>query len=452
MEKQLIQFIRQNDLIASGEKTLIAASGGVDSTVLCHLYARLKLPFAIAHCNFQLRGKASDNDEAFVSGLAKSFGVKFYSQKFDTNEFAARNKLSIQEAARDLRYEWLANTMNQAGCQVIATAHHIDDSVETLFINLAKGCGLRGLHGILPKKASLVRPLLFATKAEVLGFAQREKIDFREDQSNATDKYTRNKIRHQVIPVLESINPGFIKNAGATITRIRQAVSLFDYALEAIKREIYTIDQGQHLIDIPKLLACPAPPIVLYEMLKDFGFNKSQVVQILAALDGQPGKIFETPGRKLVIDREFISIVERSGPEGARTLTSLQESPILLEGGKLSFSILDGKPANFTKDKNTAFLDYDKINFPLKLRHWQAGDTFQPFGMGGGHQKIQDFFTNQKVNRLDKGNIWLLESGGEICWVVGMRINERYKVTAFTKRCLVAVLEPGIFVPGKPET
>ncbi len=438
------EFIQAKKLIAAGEKTLIAASAGVDSTVLCHLFRQAGLAFEIAHCNFQLRSEASGEDEVFVKNLARAWQVPFHSTRFDTVDFAEKNKFSIQMAARQLRYDWLESVRQSSGCQHIATAHHLDDSVETVLFNFTKGCGIRGLHGILPRQGNVIRPLLFATKEQILAFAKHP-IEYREDASNESVKYTRNKIRHEVIPVLENINPAFRQTAGKTIERLREVEALYDFALQTIKAELMTQSGEEWRIDIEKLRSSPAPSTVLYELLLPFGFNNDQTAQILQSLDHQPGKMFYSPSHRLLADRFFLFISEEENAGGVVSIPGNFPAEIRLPDGTLRLRAENQPPASFVYNPNEAWLDFEKLDFPLRLRHWQSGDFFQPLGMEGKHQKLQDFFSDRKLSRFDKEKVWILESGGKIAWVVGMRLDERFKVSGQTKRCLAASFEPDNF-------
>jgi tRNA(Ile)-lysidine synthase len=445
MHEAFQQFIFEKQLLAPGEKTLVAASAGVDSTVLCHLFRQAGFLFEIAHCNFQLRGEASGGDELFVKKLAVQLGVAFHSARFGTTEFAEQHKISIQVAARTLRYDWLEEVRQTAACQHIATAHHLGDSIETVLFNFTKGCGIRGLHGILPKNGRIIRPLLFATKEQILGFAQQEKIDFREDASNLTVKYTRNKIRHEVVPVLEEVNPSFQKSAGETIERLREAEALYDFSLQKIRENVLEETGEGWQISIEKLRSSPAPSTVLYELLLPFGFNNDQVKQILQNTEHQPGKMFYSPTHRLLVDRLFLILSKEENVGKVIEVAAISSSPVRLPEGRLTLKLVEEPPAVFEKTDNTAWLDYDRLTFPLKLRRWQPGDVFQPLGMGGRHRKLQDFFSDLKLSRFEKEKIWLLESGGEIAWVTGMRLDERFKVSAMTKRCLVVTYESDSF-------
>jgi tRNA(Ile)-lysidine synthase len=438
-------YMAQNRLLQPGERALLAVSGGVDSMAMCRLFQLAKRPFAVAHCNFQLRGAASVEDEAFVAAWAKAAGVPFYSVRFATADFAEKNKLSIQEAARKLRYEWLFEIAQQADCQRIATAHHLDDSLETALYNFVKGCGLRGLHGILPARGNRIRPLLFATKRQVSEFAVSENLEWREDASNLTDKYNRNKIRRYVMPVLEGINPAFQTTGAATLKRLREAEALYDFALRQLHATMVKKEGDLQKMDTTLLLASPAPATVLYEWLKPFGFNRSRVENILQSLENQPGSVFESPGFRLWTDRRQLVLAPVKAVSNTHLVRTENDVPLALEDGIFTLQIAKGIPVNFASDPFTAYLDADRVQFPLTLRRWRAGDSFCPLGMGGKHQKLQDFFSGRKLSVPEKERVWLLESGGEVCWVVGMRLDERFKVAAGTKQHLAAHFEPGTF-------
>ncbi len=425
-------FVTENALFAKGEPVLLAVSGGVDSVVLCHLFQQSDYPFGIAHCNFQLRGEASDGDEAFVKDFARQLEVPFFSTSFDTTGFAEAHKISIQMAARELRYTWLEKIRQEHDFQWIATAHHRSDSIETFFYNFTKGTGIQGLQGIPMRNERIVRPLLFATKAEIAAVAKTENIAYREDATNEETKYTRNKIRHLIIPVLVELNPHFEQIAIENLQRLREAAYLYHFAIGQIRHAVVTEEDGKSWINIAKLLEHqPAATALLYEWLKPFGFRAHQVRQMLEA---SVGAIFYTPTHRLLIDRANFIIEKRT--------FDITEEPFVIPAGvtefdinvgKLTFEHKTGRPESFPNDPFVVYLDAEKMSFPLTLRHWQPGDFFYPLGLSGNRQKLQDFFTNQKLSRFEKDNVWILSSGDAICWIVGHRIDERCKITNDTK-------------------
>lgn len=442
MLKKFQNYIEENKLIEEGVFTLVAASAGIDSTVLCHLFHRAKLPFAIAHCNFQLRFTASEADEQFAKNLAKQLKVPFYATRFDTEVYANVNKMGIQEAARKLRYDWLENILQTTAYQRIATAHHSNDNVETVLFHFAKGTGIRGLRGIPSKRGNIIRPILFASKKEMLAFAKKENIEFRVDETNLTDKYSRNRIRHKVIPVLEDIAPGFQKNAPKTIERMADVEALFYFAIEKIREEVVFVEGNEACFDLRKIREFPAPATVLYELLRPFGFNSDQVSDIARKTYHQTGKQYYSQSFRLLVDRFLVKIKSRENFVGVKRLIKESDSKLSLPNGELVIESELSPPDDFPTDQNIAWIDMDLVKWPLILRHWNPGDSFQPLGMGGHHKKLQDLFTDVKQSRFEKEATWILENDGQICWVVGMRMDERFKVRESTKRCLRMEYKP----------
>ncbi len=433
------QFVEDQNLYHPGERVLLAVSGGIDSVTLSDLAQQAGWEVAIAHCNFQLRGPASDGDEDFVRDLAEEWDLPLFVEFFDTRLVAESRGISIQMAARELRYEWLEQLRRREGFDRIATAHHLDDSIETILLNFAKGTGLRGLHGIPEQRGAIIRPLLFATKHDILRYVVERGLSYREDASNKSENYERNKIRHRIVPVLHELNPAFEQTAAANLDRFRQSEYLFDYALDHIKQEVWTEEEGRITIDLEGLLHhYRAAPTLLYEWLRPYHFHPAQVDQILQSTTRQPGALFFSSTHQLLVDRETLMIE-------ARILDTEEKQYHIAEGietvylpdGKLTLQFEEGQPVAFSPNPNQALLDANLLDFPLRLRHWHAGDYFYPLGMQGKRQKLQDFFTNNKIPRLDKNRIWILEtSHGDICWIVGHRVDERFKITSQTDRYL----------------
>ena len=446
MLKPFRSYIEQQKLFSSKEKILLTVSGGIDSVVMCELFHLAGLKFGIAHCNFQLRAKESDGDEAFVKALAKKHKVEFHSIKFDTSAFAKKNKLSTQIAARQLRYTWFEEIKNEFKYKYIATAHHQDDSIETFLINIIRGTGISGLHGILPKQRNIIRPLLFTNKNGIIAYIKKHKLNYREDSSNASDKYVRNKIRHQVIPLLRELNPSLGNTIANNISHLRDVENIYKNEIENKRSKIVT----GNTISIESLKKLNPIATYLFEFLKPFHFNAATVEEIVSALDAESGKQFFSDTHRLIKDREFLILEVRSQKLGVRSQTikvTKGQKEIIVDGlklnlkktSKLSTFNLPEVQAGFQLSTNIAQLDYDKLKFPLEIRKWQKGDTFYPLGMKG-KKKLSDFFIDKKLSIDQKENTWLLTSTGTIVWLIGQRIDDRFKVTDTTKNIYLVKL------------
>ena len=429
MVEAFVQFIFDNQLFQEEDRILLAISGGMDSILLSHLFQQPGFSFGIAHCNFQLRGEASELDAEFVEEWARKLKVPFYKKCFDTLALAEERKVSIQLLARDLRYEWLEEIRVKEGFRYIATAHHLNDAIETVIYNYTKGCGLRGLHGIPLRNGSIIRPLLFATKAEIENYCQSNQISFREDESNKTTKYSRNKIRHEVVPVLKELNPSFEKTAQKNILRIQETEAIFDWALEQIKEVVLEEKKGIFKINLDLLQNYPSLPTILFELLSPYGFSSEQINQLLPIESHQSGITFYSHTHQLLLDRSFLFVKPTDEKKQEVHLILGPNCKLDLETENFSIKLIEEDKIKINPDPNVAQFDQDKITFPLHLRHWEKGDYFCPLGMKGKRQKLQDFFTNNKLSRFEKEKIWILETAKkEICWIVGQRMDERFKV------------------------
>ncbi|MCB0546468.1 MAG: tRNA lysidine(34) synthetase TilS [Phaeodactylibacter sp.] len=427
----------KEQLLDTGSRVLLAVSGGLDSAVMAHLFEKSGFDFGIAHCNFQLRGPDSDSDEDFVRSLAQSWEVPFFFRRFDTQAHALKSGQSVQVAARELRYEWLEEVRQENGFSHLATAHHLNDSIETLLLNLTKGCGIRGLHGIPLKNGPVIRPLLFAGRKRLEQYAADNIISFRLDASNLEVKYQRNKIRHNAIPALQEINPAFEQTMAENITRFRQIEQLLDWAMRHIAQDVILSYGTPFRLSVRELESFGSVlPTVLFELLYPYGFNTSQVQQLANSLDSI-GAIFIAPGYRLLVEREELvveQIPEEASEERAAYEVKINSKEVTIPGGKLFLSNHTGRPSAFPGNDWAAVLDADSLQFPLYLRRWRPGDAFQPLGMEGRHQKLQDFFSNRKVSRFEKEKAWILEdASGRICWAIGYRIDERFKVKPSTR-------------------
>lgn len=432
-------YIKKEKLFSKTDKILLTVSGGIDSIVLCELFHQAGLKFGIAHCNFQLRGEESDTDELFVEELAEKHVVQFHSVAFDTSTFAKKNKLSIQVAARQLRYQWFEEIRTQFDYKYIATAHHQDDSIETFFINLIRGTGISGLHGILPKQNNLIRPLLFTGKDQIEVFAKKNKLEHREDSSNASDKYLRNKIRHQLIPLLKELNPNISQTIAEDIQRLSDTEKVYKKEITNVNSKIIKEDKNGIRISIKELKKLNPIEPYLFEFLYPLGFNSATVDEIIESLTGQSGKQFYSATHRLIKDRDFLILESSSkhqvsGQKKSNHKIKKSQKSLVIDEIKLNFkSISKTAHYNLQTTNESVNIDLDKIKFPLEIRKWEKGDTFYPLGMKG-KKKLSDFFIDKKLSIFEKENTWLLTSNNKVVWVIGLRLDDRFKVTDKTKK------------------
>ncbi|MBL7818175.1 MAG: tRNA lysidine(34) synthetase TilS [Saprospiraceae bacterium] len=442
MKTQFEKYTIDNQLFVNTDKLLVAVSGGVDSIVLCQLLHDFAFAFSIAHCNFQLRGEESDGDELFVKNLAQTFDVSFFSKKFDTPQYAADHKIGIQEAARILRYDWFETLRQNTQSHYIVTAHHASDNIETFLFNFTKGAGLTGLSGMKPKSGCIVRPLLWAKKEEIVGFAKHYDLKYREDSSNDSDKYARNYIRHNIIPELKHINANFENTAIQNLTHINEARELLTFFIGNIRNDVLKTTDNQVHIDIERLKTYPSVSTVLFELIKDFGFNPTHLKHILTSKPDRVGRLFYSATHCLLIDRtHYIVAPIENRKEEIYTLAETNQS-LILPNCELHITEEDERPKSFSENTYIAYFDSQKLQFPLTLRHWQKKDRFQPLGMKGKSQLLSDYFRSKKLSIFEKEAVWVLETADkQICWIVGMRQDDRFKVTASTNVFLSIVYD-----------
>ena len=411
-----------------GKKILIACSGGMDSVVLTHLMKKLNFEIALAHCNFSLRGKESDGDEMFVIGLAKNMQIPVFAETFDTKKYAKEHKISTQMAARDLRYAWFDEILKDFKFDYLLTAHHLDDTLETFFINLSRGTGLTGLAGIPKKNNKIIRPLLNFSREEILKYAEENNLKWREDSSNLKTDYLRNKLRLEVLPQFKETNEALLKNFQKTQRNIQASQNLIEDYSALVYNLVVSEAVDSYKINIPKIKELPHTDALLYELLNGFGFTEWEDVSNL--LDAQTGKQLFSKTHRLIKNREELVLTEIDlEKQNDEFLVSEEEitSPINL---KIEPSKYIGET-----EKNLIYVASEKLNFPLKLRKWKRGDSFQPFGMKG-KKKLSKFFKDEKIPLNEKEKIWLLLSDEKIVWVIGHRMDDRFKVTENTKRIL----------------
>ena len=436
-------FIKREHLFKIKDKLLLAVSGGVDSVVLCELCKQAGYDFVIAHCNFQLRDGESDRDENFVKELGKKYGAAVLVKKFDTEKYAASNKLSIQVAARELRYNWFnelldASTANlhtgQAGW--LLTGHHADDNIETMLMNFFKGTGITGLRGILPKQGKIIRPLLFARKTDLKNFATEKKLLFVEDSSNESDKYTRNYFRNQLIPDLQKVFPQAEDNLLDNLQRFREIELLYRQSIALYTKKLL-VQKGDE-VHIPVLKLKKAAPLstIVYEIIRDFSFTAYQANDVIALLQSETGKYIQSPSHRIIKNRNWLIIAPNETIAAQTILVEEKDSSIDFPLGQLQIKLLPRTPNYKLQTTDlTAEIDAAGIEFPLLLRKWKTGDYFYPLGMKK-KKKLSRFFIDRKLSLPQKEKVWVIEMNKKITWVVGMRIDDRFRITDNTKTIL----------------
>ena len=442
------RFIADKNLFQKKDRLLLAVSGGVDSVVLCDLCKRAGYDFVIAHCNFQLRGKESERDEAFVKGLATKYGVEFYVRHFDTAAIAAAEKKSIETAARDLRYQWfneLLNHQTNKPIKHILTAHHADDNIETVIMNFFRGTGIAGLHGILPKQEKIIRPLLFTRRSEIEQYARHHKLEFVTDSTNASTEYTRNFFRNEIIPLVKKHYPAADSNVLNNIGRLQDAEELYKQSISHHKKKL--IEQKGNEIHIPVLKLLKTEPLatVLYEIITEYGFTSHQADDIIALLKSESGKYVRSSTHRIIKNRNWLIITSLINEESQNVLIEQDESKVEFKNGVLQIEQIQNLKFKIQNNPLFAQLDASEIKFPLLLRKWKQGDYFYPLGMKK-KKKLSRFFIDEKLSLIQKENTWVVESGKKIIWVVGMRIDERFKITDSTKSILLIdwIKKPGV--------
>ena len=438
MIEAFIKYITTNKLFSPSDKTILAISGGIDSMAMCELFNKADFLFSIAHCNFGLRGKESDEDEIFVKEIAKKLNVDYYCKKFDAKKYASEKGISIQMAARELRFNWFNDLLknNSPIYKYIATAHHLDDQTETFFINLIRGTGISGLHGIQPKHGNIIRPLLFAKRKEIEDFVDDNKLSFREDSSNKSDKYIRNKIRHKLLPLINEINPEFDNLIQKNIENFKETEEIFKYEITRQRKRIFQEENGITYFSIPELLKLKPLRTYLYEFLKPFNFSISIIEDIINSIKNISGKQFYSPTHRLIKDREYLIITQIQKAEDDIIFNISEEDKIVIRPIKLTINKIEfNKEIQLRSSKKTAMLDFEKIKFPLSIRKWRKGDYFFPFG-ANSKKKLSDFFIDNKFSIIEKEASWLLCSEEKIVWIIGQRIDNRFRVSKKTKYLL----------------
>jgi tRNA(Ile)-lysidine synthase len=428
------KFISEKKLFDPNQKILLALSGGIDSMVLFHIFQQTGVRYGVIHCNFRLRGKDSDRDEEFVRQHVMIQGIESFFKSFDTREHARINGISIEMAARKLRYDYFEQIRSENNYDYIATAHHKDDLVETFFLNLSRKTGIKGLSGIKEKSGYIIRPLLFASREDIEKYAGNNLIEFREDYTNDETEYQRNFIRHRILPLFEELNPAFKNNLAETISNLREAEKVFLLKIKEEEEKVVSVRDRKITVNIESLLQSSFPRILLYEILTGYNFNPSVAEQVFRGLEYGSGKQYYSGTHRLIKDRNDLFIVPHSREE--KKIFYIEEGDIeLFAPFDLTIEQIEDKNFKIIRSTDVACLDLDKLEFPLLIRKWQQGDYFQPLGMTG-YKKLSDFFIDEKIPVHEKDRIWLLCSGPKIVWIMGHRIDNRFKITPGTKRIL----------------
>jgi len=435
MLEKFKKHIDQNLPFLRDSKLLVAISGGIDSVVLAHLLYKLSLNFSLAHCNFKLRFDNSDKDAAFVADLANKLNVPFYSIEFDTYEYAKKDKLSIQMAARDLRYDWFEKLLINKGYDYVLTAHHANDNIETVLINLTRGASLQGLIGIPEVNGNIVRPLLPFTRVAIENFTINNNIIWREDQSNKSTKYFRNKIRHRVVPILEELNPNLLDTFNTHLEYLKTEKYVLDNHFEKVKNEVCSQYGNLLKIDIKRLKSYKEYKAYLYYMLKEFGFT--EWLNIKGLLDSQSGKQVCSKTHRLIKDRDFLLLEENALHLQYSKIEISEKTTQIVAPIKLEFELVEKTEYSL---KDIVYVAADSLAYPLHLRKKNAGDFFYPFGMKG-KKKVSKYFKDEKLSLIEKENSWLLcDANDTIIWIVGRRLDARFSITKTTNKILKITL------------
>ncbi len=435
MQQKVQTYIEKLQLLTPKEPVIVGVSGGTDSVVLLHVLISLGYDCIAAHCNFHLRMQESNRDEEFVRKLAHSYSIPFYFIDFETTKYAEKHKISIEMAARDLRYDWFEELIEKHHAQAIAVAHHADDNIETMLMNLVRGTGLRGLTGIQPRNKNVVRPLLCCTREELENYLVEHGLQHVEDSTNQENNYLRNKFRNELLPLLTDINPSVRENLYKSLANLEGNFAIYQQAIDEIRNKVVHNSGNEIRLNIDQINQQIHVPTVMHELLSPYNFSSTQIEQIREALNAESGKIFYSETHRLIKDRKYL-IISAKGDEIKNIYTISQTEkeltlPIHLTIRKMSIDD-SFKPS---KLPNCVHIDASLIQFPLELRRWNEGDVFYPFGMTQ-KKKLSDYFIDQKFSIPQKEQCWILISEGKIVWIVGHRLDNRFRITENTKEVI----------------
>ena len=440
LEQDFNDYISEYRLFGSCDRLLVGVSGGIDSVVLCQLLKSGGYDFEMAHVNYQLRGEESFRDEAFCRELANNLGVSFHRVRYDTRDYARQLQINIQVAARELRYSWF-NSLLEASLQsanplkYLLTAHHAGDNAETVLMNLCRGAGLSGLTGIDPKMGQICRPLLFAHRSQIRNYAESYGIKWVEDSSNAEEKYSRNFFRHQVLPLIQERFPSVINNINATALHLKQADQFFKASMEHTLAQLVEKKGEEQFLPIRKWQQLAGKEAILFEWLYPFGFSSGQMKDLVRLAVSQTGHYINSNTHRVIRNRNWLLLTPVSTLNSEMLIIEDKKGRLLFREGQISWEQVDYKGQSFPEDSCEAWLDASGVTFPLVLRPWKAGDYFYPLGMRK-KKKLSRFFIDIKLSRVEKEKIWVLESEGRILWVLGKRIDDRFRITTATQKVL----------------
>lgn len=439
--RQMDDFIATEGLLERNDRLLVAVSAGVDSMVLLHLLGQLEQEIGVVHANFQLRGRESELDEELVRATAESQGIPFHVNRFNTGKYAGERGISIQMAARDLRYSWFRKIMKSHGYHKLCTAHHLNDALETLLLNIAKGTGIAGLHGILPRSGSTIRPLMFTDKETIVSYGAAQGLNWREDRSNSSEYYQRNLIRHRVVPVLKAINPSLETTTRNTLEILRAVEDEYQKVISGYRKRLIMEDSGH--VKILKTGLKEITPPILADIIGEYGFRYDQCKSLLGGTIEKTGKVYHSDSHVMNIDREAIIISPKALTGVQAVIDESCTGPVKIGNYQFQVSHHTVEQYQINSGRSVAAFDAEKIDFPLKVRNWLPGDRFCPLGMTN-QKKLSDFFVDNKVPRNIKSEVLVLVSAEDIAWVIGHRIDDRYKVTNETRKVLEIAVETSI--------
>lgn len=425
-------------VIDHGKPVLVAISGGADSVALLHVLVRSGYECVAAHCNFHLRGEESDSDEAFVRSFCGTLGVPLHVAQFDTKAYASQKHISIEMAARDLRYDWFFSLLDELKIPVVAVAHHADDAAETFFLNLTRGTGVRGLAGMKSVQGRVVRPLLSVSRHEIELYCKANGLDYVTDCTNNSDDYARNRIRHHVIPEFKKLNPSFLTTMGNNMNHVAQVLAIFEEQVKMFRETFVSETDSGLFVDMDGLKKLQNPEPFIYEILLPCGLSPKLIHDVARSVTGANwGRVFFSSTHRVVVDRHGIIAQDKAAISDAEERIVVDSLPVNLQNPVMANLRFFDKEEGFapSRDPKTMHLDADKVSLPLIFRHWKKGDVFRPLGMRS-QKKMSDFFTDAKMSQVDKESAWIVESNGVIVCVLGMRMDDRFKLTPSSSHIL----------------